>query len=695
MDECRQHVTDHDPPEQHAGTENRANRRAVGALDEALDVGVVAVSDDHSGPEYRFGWPPSPDTLMTMRRPLEFSTLVLFGALVVLLGAQAGAAPTAVQSDISAYPASFFASGRPDTAFDMIARLPGFTFDSGQTVRGFAGAAGNVLIDGERPPTKTDTLDDILKRIPASAVARIDVIHGAAPGIDMQGRTVLANVILVHTARTEMTATGWTNFYTDGRVMPAGQFEFTHRNGDRSLSGSARYYDEEGGEAGTGFQRITDGSGALVRDAFGRKVDIDKGLELRGSMQTPWLGGTLNLNTSINLTGTDQDELHRFRLPEDGLTSERITDHYRRPRGEIGGDFTTQIGPKTELKLVALQSIRRRTHDSVSNEDGVLSDLSEAYTAGESILRATATYEPSSNLSVEGGGEGAYNFLNGRSDLTEDGAPVAVPNSNARVQEKRGEAFVTATWDINRRLTLEATARAEASTISQHGDTRSSESFFFPKPRFLLTWSPSDDFQVRTRFEREVSQLDFADFVASGNLSTGVVSAGNGQLQPERRWVIESALEKHFWNSADVVLTLRHQELQEVIDQVPVDGFNAPGNIGNGRRDVVQIDLTLPLDRFGMAGGLLKGTGAWLHSQVRDPTTGELRRISLDEPFTGSLTLTDDLPSLNSTWTLAVTSATRQTSYFIDEIDSEIEAANINLSWEYKPRQRTDSWRAS
>src|SRR5207244_11731598 len=137
---------------------------------------------------------------------------------------------------------------------------------------------------------------------------------------------------------------------------------------------------------------------------------------------------------------------------------------------------------------------------------------------------------------------------------------------------------------------------------------------------------------------------------------------------------------------ADAVLTLRHAALQEVIDQIPIEGFNAPGNIGNGRRDVVQLDLTLPLARFGMAGGLLKGTGTWLHSSVRDPTTGELRRISADQPFTGSLTLTNDIPHLNSTWTVAVTSATQQTSYLIDEIDSEIEAANVNLSWEYKPR---------
>ena len=44
---------------------------------------------------------------------------------------------------------AFFADARPDTALDMIARLPGFAFESGDSgTRGLAGTAGNVLIDG-------------------------------------------------------------------------------------------------------------------------------------------------------------------------------------------------------------------------------------------------------------------------------------------------------------------------------------------------------------------------------------------------------------------------------------------------------------------------------------------------------------------------------------------------------------------
>ena len=73
----------------------------------------------------------------------------------------------------------------------MIFRLPGFNLDTGDSgTRGFAGAAGNVLIDGDRPSSKSDSLDAVLRRISAGSVERIELIRGGAPGIDMQGRAV-------------------------------------------------------------------------------------------------------------------------------------------------------------------------------------------------------------------------------------------------------------------------------------------------------------------------------------------------------------------------------------------------------------------------------------------------------------------------------------------------------------------------
>lgn len=595
----------------------------------------------------------------------------------------ATAAPAA-QPGVTSYPASFFAPAGPNTAFDMIARLPGFAFDAGESVRGFGGGAGNVLVDGQRPSTKADSLDSILRRIPASSVLRIDLIRGGGGGIDMQGRTVVANIVLRSGARTELTAIGAVNAYSDGRIAPTLQFDATRRRGERSISGSVRYYDEQGGEHGTGVRQVRDGAGRLISDAQARLKDIDRGLEVRGSGQSPLFGGLAHLNAALDLAATDKAERYAYWFPP-GRSAEATLERFRRTGGELGGDYTHPLGPQTQAEIVGLQSLRRRTYDSQSNQDGVVSDFSQVRTSGESILRATVTHTPSADLSIEGGAEGAFNFLKGQSSLTLDALPIALPNASVSVEERRAEGFATVNWRIDPHWSIEAGARAETSTISQTGDTNSSASFFFPKPRALVTWSPSDRFQIRTRVEREVSQLDFADFVATANLATGVVSAGNAELEPERRWVFETAFERHFWDSGDIVLTLRHVALQQVIDQVPVEGFNAPGNIGSGTRDIAILDLTLPLARLGMSGGLLRANAQWTSSRVTDPTTGRQRMISDDEPFSGSLVLTNDIPRLKSTWTVTLTSGTRERSFLIDEVQTIRRGTSLDLAWEYKP----------
>src|SRR5579862_8996613 len=84
-------------------------------------------------------------------------------AALLLLTAVHAYAAEEPPSTVLNYPASYFADARPNTAYDMISRLPGFVFDDGNTLRGFGGTAGNVLIDGQRPTSKTDDLQSVLQ----------------------------------------------------------------------------------------------------------------------------------------------------------------------------------------------------------------------------------------------------------------------------------------------------------------------------------------------------------------------------------------------------------------------------------------------------------------------------------------------------------------------------------------------------
>ena len=122
-------------------------------------------------------------------------TIAIALALALVTSTGAPLATPGGEAAVTAYPANYFAASQPITALDMVKLLPGFSFDAGAQARGLASSGGNVLIDGARPAAKDDSLDQELQRIPASSILRIDLIRGGAPGIDMQGRTIIANVI--------------------------------------------------------------------------------------------------------------------------------------------------------------------------------------------------------------------------------------------------------------------------------------------------------------------------------------------------------------------------------------------------------------------------------------------------------------------------------------------------------------------
>ena len=80
-----------------------------------------------------------------------------------------GPAPSvdAQAEGVKSYPAADFAAQQPNTAYDMVIRLPGFSLDDGSSSALSPGAAGNVLItDGQRPTSKTDDPDQYLETHP-------------------------------------------------------------------------------------------------------------------------------------------------------------------------------------------------------------------------------------------------------------------------------------------------------------------------------------------------------------------------------------------------------------------------------------------------------------------------------------------------------------------------------------------------
>jgi hypothetical protein len=268
---------------------------------------------------------------------------------------------------------------------------------------------------------------------------------------------------------------------------------------------------------------------------------------------------------------------------------------------------------------------------------------------------------------------------------------VALPAAHVTVSEKRAEAAQTVTWKPSSKLTLEAGLRTEASQISSTGDVVLSHTLIFPKPRLLATFSPDADDQLRIRVEREVGQLDFSDFIAASSLGAGntTVLVGNPNLIPQQDWAMEAAYERHFLGMVGV-FTYRHLFLEDVIDRAPIFSssgvYDAPGNIGSGREDDLDVNLTIPFDFTGWKGAQLKAQGTYRHTRVVDPTTGLERSLTGLHRFDYQAHFTQDLPRLKSTFGIDMFNRWTQPNYRFSEIDVFKLKTWIDIFYEYKPR---------
>jgi outer membrane receptor protein involved in Fe transport len=591
------------------------------------------------------------------------------------------------QRGVIAYPPEFFAAAQPSTALDMITRLPGFSLEQGDSARGFAGTAGNVLINGERPTSKNESLDDMLRRISAPIVERIDLIRGGAPGIDMQGRTVMANIVLKRTVQIQKVVNLQTYWYPDGFFGPILELEGSRREGDNALEGSLKATRDRTDNTFDGGVRLrTNGAGVPTSKDALTGYDTIYNYILRGAVQHPMLGGKTRVNAKLEFFGYDRDitATRVFPAPARELTGENLKNW----AGEFGARYDRPLSARSDLQLVLLQNLNREIYTSTFEVPSQFIDYKSRTDTGETILRSEFKHRRSDSLSFEAGLEGAYNVLDGDTRYFENSVLVPLPAAQVKVEELRGEVSGKAIWRATPKLNLEAGARMEVSRISQSGDTDLSKSFFYPKPRLLATWSPTKDDQLRVRIEREVGQLDFGDFVSSAGTETGTVDAGNPDLEPDRRWTIETAWEKRFWGGGALVLMWRHAQITDVVDVIPINTtFEAPGNIGDGKSDFYQVNLTLPTDKLGVSGGQLKARASWAQSEVTDPVTGRKRRISGQTPFTCDVRFTRDMPGGKWSWGSSIFCQNEQRYYRVSEVRTFGYEPYLEGFVEWRPRK--------
>ncbi|MAL88189.1 MAG: TonB-dependent receptor [Brevundimonas sp.] len=599
------------------------------------------------------------------------------------------AGASATDQGILIFTPDFFADQNPNTALDMVQRVPGFSVSDGDGGRGFEGAVGNILINGARPASKNDSGSSVLSRTLVAQVERIELIRGGAPGIDMQGYSVVVNVILKNESSRQTVINANATFFDGGTDVYGGSYQFTARDGDRTwgftLSDGIGMSDSNG--IGPATRRAADGT--LLRQEDFYNDAYGGGSGIRGNYAAPLLGGKVDLTARYGV-----NDFHSFeQLTGTGTFRESRFDNDG-TSGEFGAVYTRPLGARLSMETRFIHEFS--DFDSVSTYNADMGGGPEPEQrfqstgeASETIARSLVRFERSEALTFEGGGEIAYNRLDTEQAFSVGGTPVVLPSASVVVEETRGELFGKSTWRVSPTLSLESGLRLESSTISQSGDTENEKSFFFAKPRVQLSWTPMADTQVRARFEREVGQLDFGDFAASAEPDSQNVLGGNADLEPEDRWIGEVTFERRFWGDGIVSIGLRHDEIGNVIDRIPLaGGLSAVGNIGDGTLDQLSVNIIIPTDKAGISGGQFRFRNDWNSTEVTDPTTGEKRPISGVRARQPVISFAQDITTWRVNWSVAWIPVLGQATYDPDQTFAWKGSDYFELAAEYKP---TDS----
>ena len=554
------------------------------------------------------------------------------------------------------YEPAYFAQYAPRTALDMIEQVPGFQISGGggNGGRGLGQANENVIVNGERLSSKSDSIRSQLQRIPAADVQRIEIVDGTSldlPGLSGQVANVVVDLQGISgsfqwkfRARTTAVDPEWYG----GEVSVAGTtgpLRFTV-----ALENPNNRFGAEGPTV------ITDGTGVLLQEEDTIFV---------GSFDKPTLTANLGYDFGSDVSGTLNLSYGRsyFRRSEDEtLTGPLIDPNLRAIRTgedgyeyEISGDLTFPLGPG-QLKLIGVERYDSEAFSqqvvSTFDDIGIL-PVGSRFTRGDGIGERIGRAEfnvPFWGAEWQVAGEAAFNRLDRVSGLFEldpfgNFIELDFPQGSGGVTEDRYEVSASVSKPITDRLSFQATGAYEFSTLKQTGSAANDRSFARPKGSASLAWNNGSGLDVTLTLERSVGQLSFGDFLARVFLDDENADAGNNELVPSQTWEATVEVNKTLgpWGSTTFVYEQRW--IEDIIDIVPLaGGGESRGNIPSARRTEVEWTTTLKMDPVGWTGAQFDVRLEYEEGEVRDPLTGQLRDFSNGQDREVQIDFRHDIP---------------------------------------------------
>ena len=583
---------------------------------------------------------------------VRFLIFAVSMAAAAMASAQINQADNLADASTIVYPAAYFADFLPVSANDMISRIPGIgmAMRGGGGGRGLGSGRGEILINGQRTTGKGNTGASLLSRISADQVERIEIIRGTSEDLDVRGGGQVVNVVLLDLPSRSSTSLELNVDYSrDGTLDPGGQLSYSGQSGDFNYLFAV--------EAESNYRAVTsqelnfDGDGNLVeaqlQDWVRDRTDYRANMNLGYSFQKSVVQFNALLETR-SPSGYINRTIHDF--VTNTISYQREDRPYDVDNWEVGGDYEYAFDSGDKFRFLFIVndrdflSIRERFDALVDSENKNLF-LSDYGRDRERIARSSYTFNVNEEQGLELGIETAQTIRDGeilkgediegvRSAIVGGLVPVAITNNTSTVEELRAELFAVHNWQLNPKMSLESSLVYETSTIEQSGDVGNKRDFSFLKPKVDYRFDITPSLQLRLGIAKNVQQLSFSDFSSTLDNSDNDqdTQAGNPGIEQEQSWLYELYLELRLPNDIGVLNSqFYYRDIENAIDRIdvspsPEDLQSARGNIGDGKRYGMNLNLSARLGFLGAPNALLTTGLSIRDSEVIAPFTGKKRR---------------------------------------------------------------------
>jgi len=604
-------------------------------------------------------------------------------------------APVATAAGVKVFTPADFARFAPNTAYDMLSQVPGFTIRAADTTRGLGQASENVLINGQRVTDKAGGAAAQLQKIPAGDVERIEIKEAASLGI--AGLTGEVADIIIKADRKGSGTFSWNPALRAHYARPrwlSGSISYSGTTGDLGYTLSLENKAGRGATGGNDY-RILSSSSALVESRDQVQWNASDDAKLSAILK---YGGNGPVQANLTLDydpNWNRGNNFQRRVRTDGNNNDwNYHSHTYGFQYDVSGDVSVPLGGG-RLKLIGLRHFehdpllidQRTDYDSGAPSEGIR--YGQDQRIGETVGRLEYHWKGGPNdwtFSLER----AYNRLAQLSTLAAlqpDGSftDIPYPQGSGTVEETRYEGLAALSRSLSPRLDLQLAAGAEYSRLGEVAIGTRPRSFFRPKGSASLAWRPAKDWDASLKVERKVGQISFSDFLANQDVTNNRANDANPNLVPPQSWEVTGELSRNFGRWGKTRLKLYRYWVEDIVDHIPVgaDG-DAVGNLPRATRAGIESISTIQFDPIGWHGAKLDADLGYERSRVRDPLTGLERVISNTYDRWAELTLRHDVPHTQFAWGGGLSYQHYSLAYYLDEVNQNWEGPYTSAFVEWK-----------